>query len=131
MLAEIACAAAMWFSERHETLKRGYDELGRKWQLSIGLRGASAIRSGSRISILEIPDSQGQHATVTIMKYPVALMRTEEGYSVSCPGLPGCWSQGATEEEALSNIQDAIREYIEVAKQLAGEQNLREVEIPV
>jgi predicted RNase H-like HicB family nuclease len=47
-------------------------------------------------------------------------MRTEEGYSVSCPGLAGCWSQGATEEEALANIQDAIREYLEVAKELAG-----------
>jgi len=54
------------------------------------------------------------------MKYPVALVRTEEGYSVSCPGLPGCWSQGATEEEALANIQDAIREYLEVARQLGG-----------
>ena len=64
------------------------------------------------------------------MKYAVALMRTEEGYSVSCPGLPGCWSQGATEEEALANIRDAIQEYLEVAKQLAGDQNLREVEIP-
>ena len=64
------------------------------------------------------------------MKYPVALVRTDEGYSVSCPGLPGCWSQGATEEEALANIRDAIREYLEVAKQLAGEQNLREVDIP-
>jgi predicted RNase H-like HicB family nuclease len=64
------------------------------------------------------------------MKYSVALMQTEVGYSVSCPGLPGCWSQAATEEEALSNIQDAIREYFEVARQLAGEQNLREVEIP-
>jgi predicted RNase H-like HicB family nuclease len=62
------------------------------------------------------------------MKYPVALMPTEEGYSVYCPGLPGCWSQGGTEEEALANIQDAIREYVEVARQLAGEQNLREVE---
>ena len=47
------------------------------------------------------------------MKYAVALVPTEEGYSVSCPGLPGCWSQGATEEEALANIQDAIREYLE------------------
>ena len=55
------------------------------------------------------------------MKYPVALMRTEEGYSVSCPGLPGCWSQGATEEEAFSNIRDAIREYLEIARQLAGD----------
>ncbi|MGB7718769.1 MAG: type II toxin-antitoxin system HicB family antitoxin [Bryobacteraceae bacterium] len=63
------------------------------------------------------------------MKYPVALIRTEEGYSVSCPGLPGCWSQGATEEEALANIQDAIREYLAVATELAGRQNLREVEI--
>jgi len=64
------------------------------------------------------------------MRYPVALVKTEEGYSVSCPGLPGCWSQGATEEEALRNIQDAIGEYLEVARQLAGEQTLREVDIP-
>ena len=64
------------------------------------------------------------------MKYPVALTRTEEGYSVSCPGLPGCWSQGKTEEEAFSNIRDAIQEYLAVARQLAGERELREVEIP-
>jgi predicted RNase H-like HicB family nuclease len=66
---------------------------------------------------------------VRSMKYPVALKRTEEGYSVSCPGLPGCWSQGATEEEALANIRDAIRDYLTVAKKLAGEPNLREVEV--
>jgi predicted RNase H-like HicB family nuclease len=47
------------------------------------------------------------------MKYPVALTHTEERYSVSCPGLPGRWSQGATEEEALLNIGDAIHEYLE------------------
>jgi len=64
------------------------------------------------------------------MKYPVALTRTEEGYSVFCPGLPGCWSQGATEEEALANIREAIRDYLDVAKELAGELNLREVEVP-
>ena len=64
------------------------------------------------------------------MKYRVALIRTEEGYSVSCPGLPGCWSQGATEEEALANIRAAISEYHEVAKPLAGQENLREVDIP-
>lgn len=64
------------------------------------------------------------------MKYAVALTRTDEGFSVSCPGLPGCWSQGRTEEEALSNIRDAIQEYLDVAKQLAGERDLRVVEIP-
>jgi predicted RNase H-like HicB family nuclease len=43
------------------------------------------------------------------MKYKIALQKTEEGYGVSVPGLPGCWSQGATEEEAIANIQDAIQ----------------------
>lgn len=46
------------------------------------------------------------------MKYKIALYKSEEGYSVACPGLPACWSQGATEEEAINNIQDAIKEYL-------------------
>jgi hypothetical protein len=45
------------------------------------------------------------------MKYRVKLEKTDEGYAVWCPGLPGCWSQGATEEEALENIKDAIQTY--------------------
>ena len=45
------------------------------------------------------------------MKYKIVLKKTEEGFSVSCPGLPGCWSQGETEQEALENIEDAIKEY--------------------
>ena len=52
------------------------------------------------------------------MKYKVALVKTDEGYSVSVPGLPGCWSQGATEEEALQNIQHAIQEYLAVRDEL-------------
>ena len=47
------------------------------------------------------------------MKYRVVLHQSEEGYSVSCPGLPGCWSQGETIQEALENIAIAIREYLE------------------
>jgi predicted RNase H-like HicB family nuclease len=43
--------------------------------------------------------------------YKIVLVKAEEGYSVSVPGLPGCWSQGSTEEEALANVQDAIQEY--------------------
>ena len=65
------------------------------------------------------------------MKYKVSLKKTDEGYSVSCPGLPGCWSQGATEEEALSNIAEAIRDYLAVAAELAGGEQgeVREVEV--
>jgi predicted RNase H-like HicB family nuclease len=35
------------------------------------------------------------------------------------PGLPGCHSQGATEEEATENIVDAISEYLEVVEELS------------
>jgi predicted RNase H-like HicB family nuclease len=65
------------------------------------------------------------------MKYRVVLQRSEEGYSVSCPGLPGCWSQGQTEEEALENIRDAIREYSEAVKETLREAEVREIEVSV
>jgi predicted RNase H-like HicB family nuclease len=48
------------------------------------------------------------------MRYRVAIHRSDEGFSVSVPGLPGCWSQGSTEDEAIENIRDAIREYLSV-----------------
>jgi predicted RNase H-like HicB family nuclease len=48
------------------------------------------------------------------MRYEVKLLKSEEGYAVWCPALPGCWSQGATEAEALENIKDAIAEYLAV-----------------
>ena len=52
------------------------------------------------------------------MKYRVVLVESEEGFAVSCPSLPGCWSQGDSESEALKNIRDAIREYLEVREEL-------------
>lgn len=65
------------------------------------------------------------------MKYKVALRKTDEGYSVSVPGLPGCWSQGATENEALESIEDAIREYLAVVAEQLTDVDLREVEVAV
>jgi predicted RNase H-like HicB family nuclease len=65
------------------------------------------------------------------MKYRIALHQSEEGYSASVPGLPGCWSQGATESEAIENIRDAIREYLAVVEdQLRGE-DVREIEVAI
>jgi predicted RNase H-like HicB family nuclease len=63
------------------------------------------------------------------MKYKIALRETDEGFSVSVPGLPGCWSQGSTEEEAIQNIQDAIREYLAVRDELLEGAVVREVEV--
>jgi len=63
------------------------------------------------------------------MKYKIALRETGDGYSVSVPGLPGCWSQGATEDEAITNIQDAIREYLAARDGLLDGATIREVEV--
>ena len=63
------------------------------------------------------------------MHYKVALHRPEEGYSVSCPALPGCWSQGDTEQEALENIREAIREYLDVVDMNLLDAEIREVEV--
>ena len=65
------------------------------------------------------------------MKYRVALQESEEGFSVRVPGLPGCVSQGTTEEEALANIADAVREYMEVAVENAAGVVIREIEVAV
>ena len=65
------------------------------------------------------------------MKYRVILQQSEEGVSVSCPGLPGCWSQGATEVEALENIRSAIEEYLAAVAETTAGAEVREVEVGV
>ena len=65
------------------------------------------------------------------MNYKVVVNESEEGFSVSCPGLPGCWSQGDTESEALANIQDAIHEYLGAIDDLVKGQDVREVNVTV
>lgn len=65
------------------------------------------------------------------MRYRVVLEQNEEGFCVSVPQLPGCVSQGATEEEALDNIRDAIAGYLEVVNELNANKIIREVEVAV
>jgi predicted RNase H-like HicB family nuclease len=65
------------------------------------------------------------------MNYKVIVRESEEGFSVSCPGLPGCWSQGETEKEALENIQDAIHEYLAAVDDLVNGEDVREVTVTV
>ncbi len=63
------------------------------------------------------------------MKYKIVLKKSEEGYSVSCPGLPGCWSQGETEEEAITNILSAIQDYLAAIDDSIKGADVREVEV--
>ncbi len=66
-----------------------------------------------------------------VLRYRVVLSESEEGFSVSCPALPGCWSQGATREEALENITNAIREYLLAMSEVRPEGQVDEVEVAV
>jgi len=63
------------------------------------------------------------------MKWRVALYPSEEGVAVCVPTLHGCWSQGATEEEALLNIAEAIREYVEAEIEPTEGAEVREIEV--
>lgn len=63
------------------------------------------------------------------MKYKVALRWSDEGISVSVPALPGCWSEGDTEEEALANIRDAIQEYLSALEDRLRGMEIRELEV--
>ena len=65
------------------------------------------------------------------MTFKVTIHRTDEGISVSVPALPGCWSEGDTEEEALENIRDAIREYLAALEDRMKDAEIREVEVAV
>ncbi len=65
------------------------------------------------------------------MKYKIVLKESEEGMSVSCPGLPGCWSQGKDEEEAIANIREAIGDYLAAVSESVKGENVREIEVPV
>jgi predicted RNase H-like HicB family nuclease len=65
------------------------------------------------------------------VKYTVLVQESDEGFAVSVPGLPGCHSQGQTEAEALANIADAIREYLEVVEGLAAAAGTKQVAVEV
>jgi predicted RNase H-like HicB family nuclease len=87
----------------------------------------SCFPSGA-VGILD-PRRQADHDVD--MRYRVVLFESEEGWAVSCPDLPGCHSQGATLEEALESIRDAIRLWLEVEAEETGLKRLEQAEVTV
>ena len=68
------------------------------------------------------------------MKFLIAITQDEDGiYIAECPSIPGCVSQGKSEEEAERNIQDAIQECLaaRAEKGLPLTVTVRELEVPV
>jgi predicted RNase H-like HicB family nuclease len=70
-------------------------------------------------------------AFISAMHYRVTLYQSDEGWAVSCPDLPGCHSQGANRDEALANIREAIRLWLEVEAEETGLQRMEQVEVTV
>ena len=62
------------------------------------------------------------------MRLKVVLYPSEEGFAVCAPSLPGCWSQGTTREEALANIADAIREYLDADLEQLDRAEVQEID---
>jgi len=65
------------------------------------------------------------------LSYPVVIKESEEGFAVGCPALPGCWSQGDTQEEAIENIKIAISEYLDVIRDSLKKEKFEEIEVVI
>ncbi len=96
-----------------------------------------AVRSLEILNqIKTVKSATGNTAVEGTLKIAITLEQDEDGFIVaSCPALPGCHSQGRTEEEAIANIREAIRGYI-ASMRRHGEPipsiiEVREVEVAV
>jgi predicted RNase H-like HicB family nuclease len=99
---------------------------GLRWRDCIN-KWAFRASGGSRYGVKEAANRRATREGP--LKYKIALRKTDAGYSVFVPGLPGCWSQGATEEEAIANVKDAIHEYLAARDDLFDGATVREVEV--
>jgi predicted RNase H-like HicB family nuclease len=63
--------------------------------------------------------------------YTVVIEESDEGFAVSVPGLPGCHSQGETEADAVANIKEAIREYLEVVEELSRSSGKKQIAVEI
>ncbi|GEM_PF-415751 len=112
-----------------------------------GAQDAQRILRKLGFNVHMLPVAQGSQTASSIsaggvgkvegaMILPITLEQDEDGYIVaSCPVLPGCHSQGKTDEEAIANIKEAIRGYT-ASMRRHGEQiprikEVREVEVLV
>ena len=67
------------------------------------------------------------------MKFRIVIEHDPEtgGYAAYCPELPGCWSAGDSEQEALANVKEAIALYLEpVSLKLNPDDKVFEIEVP-
>ncbi len=64
-------------------------------------------------------------------EFLIQVHKSQYGYDVSCPSLPGCHSQGETEKEAVENIGDAIQEYLAALPKLKRNEKMMTINVAV
>jgi predicted RNase H-like HicB family nuclease len=84
--------------------------------------------SSESFSIAEAPSAYGP---TNRLHFRINLFESEEGWAVSCPDLPGCHSQGKNREEALRNIKEAIRLWLEVEVEETGLKRVEQADVLV
>ena len=65
------------------------------------------------------------------MKFKIVLHPSDQGFAVNVPSLPGCWSQGVDDADALDNIADAIHEYLLSIEQTRPFGDIRQIRVAV
>ncbi len=93
------------------------------------MQGGAESFAGKRRGQPIDPPAQKHYPLPVTQKFHATLLTHDEGVSVSCPGLPGCHSQGKDVAEALENIEDAIRGYLELYGSPETRCEIREMEV--
>jgi len=80
------------------------------------LYSVNVFQGIQRIGVHPLRLSEIKSRIVKVDDFEVCLIQDEGGFSATVASLPGCISQGESEEEAINNVKDAIGCYIETAK---------------
>jgi predicted RNase H-like HicB family nuclease len=76
-------------------------------------------------------EEPSEYGRANSLHFRVNLFESREGWSVSCPDLPGCHSQGKNRKEALTNIKEAIRLWLEVETEDTGLKRVEQADVLV
>jgi len=85
-------------------------------------------RSPEPYSAAEEPAEYGRSSS---LHFRISLFESREGWSVSCPDLPGCHSQGKNRREAVANIKEAIRLWLKVEAEETGLKRVEQADVVV
>jgi predicted RNase H-like HicB family nuclease len=88
-------------------------------------------QSNSPVATRAAEEATSPYGSTERLKFRINLFESKEGWAVSCPDLPGCHSQGKSRNDALKNIGDAIRLWLEVEAEETGLRRVEQADVTV